>query len=130
MADKLKILNMQAGKEMDALIAKHAMKARHWENGAASDYDGEYPMYSDWDDGAFWYEDADGGYLWTPSQNLADTWEVVEKLRAKPTEFAFEITTIPVMFKGYRVSIGAYHSVIAETLPLAICRAALLATLE
>lgn len=129
------ISNMPAGKQIDALIAREVMKAHYWENGETSDYNGEYPMYSDWDDGVFYYTSADEGYLWTPSDHIADAWDVVEKMLEFEKDVAGHdqiiITRTDDCTKWYvefRKPCWEYGE--AETFSLAVCRAALLAVME
>ena len=99
------ILNMPAGREMDALIAKFVMKVD-------SPHD-----------------------VCKFSTDIADAWTVVEKMKSK--HFRIYYKSVP-FHKDDKEPIGWMCSVSgfefmpehADTAPLAICRAALLAVME
>lgn len=105
------ILRMPAGKELDALIAEKVMgwrKVRWLGTYDWRDKDGDHP-YS-----------VNG---WTPSTDSQKACDVVDKLG--PASFS--------SYKyndGFGVCLDSDFTVKAETLPLAICRAALLAVSE
>ena len=117
------ILAMEAGNELDALVATEVMG---WER---KDY-GYTIVYWEEND-----EDVHMVELWKPSTDIADAWKVVEKMVDK--YFMVDVTAV----KG-----GQYECVITseeptihndyelyelgETAPLAICRVALLAVME
>jgi hypothetical protein len=62
------------------------------------------------------------------STDIADAWQVVEKMRTSPWKW-YEIAHRPIgCMVNFTGNIG--DNVYAETAPLAICKAALLATLE
>jgi hypothetical protein len=66
--------------------------------------------------------------IWKPSQDIRDAWEVVEKLSGKS---AFvEVTLYDCGHVSCKLHPFKYIYVEADTAPLAICRAALLTTLE
>lgn len=110
------ILKMEAGRELDALVAKDVM--------------GWHKLDGNWKDNI--WEKADGHIKgdWHPSEDISAAWEVVTKIRSM----------------GWGVDISWFHEFIycalhkpdsviikqanAETAPLAICRAALLAVME
>lgn len=114
------ILNMEAGREMDALVAEKVMGWREY----------DYKFYSSW-------EIAEGVFRrmseFQPSIDIASAWEVVEKIR---TTIIHGLPVCPNIV--YHHSIPAWHCELfnnmwmrqadADTAPLAICRAALLAT--
>lgn len=127
------ILKMPSGKGIDALVAGDVMGAIHWENGETKDYNGEYPMYSDWDEGVFLYSDADDGYLWTPSENLMDAWDLVEKLRTLGfhVRLEYQDNARATFFSRRMTEYGPEPTgASAKNIPLAICRAALLTVTE
>jgi hypothetical protein len=126
------ILNLEAGQEIDELVAIQVMKwhietteygHKHWNDGkgyicGVATYDG--------------YEDGEDFHIlhWNPSQSIK--WasdEVLEKIKDKI--FGIFWRDIPSV-DGWTVCLSPYSSdsgalpVFGETLPLAICRAALL----
>ena len=115
------ILSMEAGPEMNALVAEKAMGESYPDRFA-------HPK---------WWSlryDHIGHEIWVAmpfSENIAAAWEVVEKLREE--NIAILITT---MGPRHEVMSNTIINQIngpacwAETAPLAICRAALLAMLE
>jgi hypothetical protein len=139
------ILNMPAGREMNALIAEKVTgwKAIH----AEYKCNGEY----------FFRCDACGGYghgncygngdgaiqikcgeytvccdeaeMPAYSTDISAAWEVVEKMKADGWEFYFEWKDEPwALFENDECLLDKYAD--ADTVPLAICKAALLMTLE
>jgi hypothetical protein len=138
------IERMPAGRELDALIAEKVMGFK-WRTSKHSGYRylfppghrsnlftdsiGNEPLYGDWDDCVPAY-----------STDIAAAWQVVEKLCADAHNFSFDsgafgpgsdwqnkIDKWTVCFDDYTtVEVHSY----APTMPLAICRAALLATLQ
>src|SRR5512139_113235 len=92
------ILNMPAGREMDALIAEKVMG---WHKGKYHFYDGTSinEVVSDWLDSEGHYkcgigtedgfEDNEDFHLlrWHPSESILWAWEVVEKLSVKGVQF-------------------------------------------
>lgn len=71
---------------------------------------------------------------WSPSTDIAAAWEVVEKMRAAKWFFHCDLDDGPDLVMFYR-TVGDYGkepdsaAVEAKSMPLAICRAALLTTL-
>jgi hypothetical protein len=125
------ILNMPAGKPINALMASKVIGANYWRNGTTSDYDGEYPMYSDWEEDIFYYTDPEGGWLWIPSTDLPDAWDIIKKMSDKGFNMRLEVQgkNARVTFWSKRMTKWGPEpvSASADTVPLAICRAALLA---
>jgi len=125
------ILKMEAGREMDALIAREVMG---WKKIVLGSY-------------GYWVEeDGSGAYTtkhqvgdWCPSEDIAAAWQVVEKMRQEYRFELFEYTT-PEDGRHYRARFyrpratmfcsevsfvaSAYYPAVA------ICRAALLAVME
>jgi len=121
------ILNMPAGREIDALVAEKVMG---WH--LATDKDGwkkwvdEYDCFMrgmKQDDSPFSEDDEDFNLLhWHPSESILWAWEVVEKL-------AFYQIITKANGAGYSARVNSIRCE-APTAPLAICRAALLAVME
>lgn len=117
------ILNMPAGKEMDALIAEKIFKFGDIQE-FVSDFSGQ--TFSGWID------DTNKSIIrpefWKPSENIETAWEVVNKtslfnvcvLYGSDSDQRWVIIITKPEFGEVEI--------IAETAPLAICRAALLAT--
>ena len=142
------ILNMPAGRQLDALIAEKVMG---WE-AIRVDYFGEdsSPRQNELEewmakneldsigdyfidvDKNFWVEDND----WQPSTDIHAAWEVVEKMRNNKYEPCVNgecWTPIEHRMGLWQADFqngGPCHSARADTAPLAICRAALLAAME
>ena len=119
------IMNMEAGRELDALVAEHVMGWK-WEDGRGTG-------------GPSYWEGATGEFCaeFEPSTDWAAAGEVVDALtkrRAPSNRLGVCLNCPP--HGGWSVDIWAYDDhwrVWVEDddeLPLAICRAALLATLE
>ena len=107
------ILNMQAGREMDALIAEKVM-------GFEVIGDGKVVLFKDND---YAYLVPDLGGQWSPSADISAAWQVVEK-------FAYyKIERLGKMHNVYIENDDNIRTGISqeESLSLAICRAALLA---
>jgi hypothetical protein len=112
------ILNMSAGKEMDALIAQDLMGWIYydgWNHPLANEVQGELPSYS---------------------TDIAAAWEVVKKIGENKhrqwylcTNFSAEFGNqiYAEIFERMDESEFTICSATAETAPLAICRAALIA---
>ncbi len=119
------VLSMPAGREMDALVAEKVMG---WNLSLSKDIwckDGE--CLRDTDD-------------WSPSIDIAAAWELVEKFAHNhrnnlAVEMGFSHFSL-VAYPGgeWFCSLGlndcVAHSAKAETAPLVICRASLIAILE
>lgn len=122
---KNEILNMPAGREMDILVAEKVM-------GWTRKYVGEFGNQI-WDSpsqGAY-LEDAIPNY----STDIASAWEVVEKM--KEEGFQFVIGTSELFGKPVRYFVEfkkegtafSHNRVYTDTVPLAVCRAAMLPAL-
>jgi len=162
------ILNMPAGREMDALVAEKVMewqRIRNWHGQPIADgwvgfWDGEWIV---------WIErplsdEEDQSKPWQPSTDIAAAWKVVEKVDLMIIPIAVyssaaawdepKILPIKIWWAALRtfsdpsiyLPIEEYDKewegwvnlidqsitldMVAETAPLAICRAALLAVME
>lgn len=116
---KDEILKMEAGRELDALVADRVMGwkstgGRHlaWEKG----------------NGLITWEDSSWGNGFRPSTEIYAAWEVVEKFFRKGTQ------TLIIGCRGRAFSFRCYWNgnrgeAIADSAPLAICRAALMAVM-
>ena len=119
------ILNMRAGREMDALIAEKVMQ--HWVKR-------DVIM---WQEGIKRKEEYSEGFttLAHYSTDIADAWTVVEKMKSK--HFRMYYKSAPFQKDdneplGWTCSMSGFEFMPehADTAPLAICRAALLAVME
>jgi hypothetical protein len=133
------ILNMPAGEEIDKLIAEKVMG---WhiqeEKGGRNqwlDSDGHYQHMVSRYDG---YEDAEDfeTICWHPSESILWAWEVVEFLRRRfwsTNIVCWDFSDKWVITCEHRTGHGEPKKTLyadAETAPLAICRAALLAVMD
>ena len=126
------ILSMEAGKEMDARIAEKVMK---WHVNIVHDYEGWYDEENGFQRSTsnYAFDDCDEEaniYEWHPSNDLNTAWEVVEKML---TIYPTNDVSLKSTCRGWLCTIdvgGAEFTRNAETAPLAICRAALLAVME
>lgn len=135
------ILNMEAGRDMDMLIAEKVMG---WHKGNYVFSSGKTIGECDDDwldaDGRFMcgiaregeYEDDEDFNLlhWHPSESILWAWEVVEKLISMKWEFYTERVGVLwwVLFENDCNILDRCAE--ADTAPLAICRASLLAVME
>lgn len=115
--DREQIEAMEATSEMDDLVAREVM--------------GWWPQYHPPAAGNAWFN-ADGFVckVFEPSDNLMDAWQVVEKMR-EHHDFLIRANCQRI-FKSeprYRAGFGDDSVADADTMPLSICRAALLSTL-
>jgi hypothetical protein len=128
------ILNMPAGREMDALVAEKVMGLYKYYPGIAMDLsgiDGKVERVNYW-----WCKDLHNPHntfveLKKYSVSISAAWEVVEKLKAGGWEFYLEWGTNPkpwVLFCHNPIEDISDSE--ADNITLAICRAALLAVLE
>lgn len=109
---KDEIMKLEAGQEINELVINHVMK---WALIHRGDFDYTY------NDGVY------GARInWSPSSEIADAWIVVEKMQSKG--FCFDADG-NALRKRFRFGVGQEIGE-AETAPLAICRAALLAIME
>lgn len=111
------ILNMPAGREMDALIAERVMGR-------------DVLLGSDW---YFPSPYGFGGHKSVPhySTDIGNAWEVVDEMQAARNYWAYTGSLSSycyAMFAGHQ-SQHEYRAE-ADKMPLAICRAALLAVME
>lgn len=126
---RIEIFQMEAGREMDALVAEKVMG---W-------IEKKYPMGR-----ALYWTDSDGHSqracieAWNPSTNISAAWEVIEKIEGGQREMlcnlihkGFGFTSL-IWEAELRECRGNHKYYIADatTAPLAICRAALLAVME
>ena len=126
------ILSMPAGRELDALVAERVMG---WDIHPVSPdpYEKELAWYSE--DGKLQC----GDEYWKPSENIADAFQVVEKMK----ELGYKVQrfgTGDLMGDKWQASFADVYRIVsykgdkgdfadADTLPLAISQAALLAVL-
>ena len=108
------ILNMPAGREMDALIAENVM-------GYQWGYKHAFSTLPTWSKNGIVVT------LGDYSTDISAAWEVVEKLRGKRV---MEISITKKSFWCTVYATGRNINEKADTAPLAICRAALLAVME
>lgn len=115
---KEQILNMPAGREIDALIAERVMGWTRSHRGARGTQFYDVPGWGVRSEGA----------IPDFSTKIAAAWLVVEKMTERDDGDCGLITTV----RGWSCEFGAASMKYAnaETAPLAICRAALLATME
>jgi len=109
---KAEILAMEAGAELDMLVAKNVMRWE-WHN-YWTDKNGRITAQADW----------------SPSLTIANAWEVAAKIMAAPGNFYFSLNCID---GDWRCCMGFANEgeaceakADAKTAELAICRAALL----
>jgi hypothetical protein len=107
------ILNMEAGREMDALVAEKVMGYER------------VPDIKPYGFGDAWLQHY--------STDIAAAWQVVGKL--ENNDFWWEASNVvpnsdPIVYEWKFVTVGRQGEACEFTAPLAICRAALLATLE
>jgi hypothetical protein len=134
--DRNEIMKMPAGKEIDRLLAI----TMGWPKiDKARDYDARMGIQWSYPSDGVWKFEPGLARLWTPSKEIHDAWEAVEILHNRygcdvSAELRRDIhanKTVGIC----RVQYGkvAYDNpdlllyVLAETVPLAICRAVLLA---
>jgi hypothetical protein len=129
MPTKDEIQNMPAGREMDALIAGKIMGYKKIVIGSISWWVKESPLAMSYQ---FMAECAD----YCPSQDIAAAWQVVEKIKGLCFEtqilmwdYSDKVTVCLFPRHGHEEFIPTL-TVHAETAPLAICRAALLAVMD
>lgn len=112
------ILNMPAGREMDALIAKKVM--------------GLQKCGDSFVDGLYWLPSGIPDYPPEYSSDMSAAWQVVESLRKRDyrifLSYARNIVTITLDHDNHHKDMDFWIE--AKTAPLAICRAALLAVME
>lgn len=128
------VLDIQAGKELDDLVAKNVM---NWHTKKISTVRGAITFYLDNED----YVNRPV-YNWNPSEDISDAWEVVDELSEHgwyleiKTNFPVDVTvSIRDSRSGTWDTQGLYDKWITKdcggkTVPLAICRAALLTVID
>ena len=118
---------MEAGPEMDALIATKVMG--YTRAVLPIHEDDNFPLYSLDDDGLYLFYSKSGGTIWSPSSYIDNAWEVVEKL-CQLFPNSFDLNNEGKYHWICSIHHGeAYHEHSADTAPLAICRAALKAVM-
>jgi hypothetical protein len=133
------ILNMPAGREMDALIAEKVMgECAHTLHNYAKDNRDDFGDYITWR--CRKCKKAFRGLAYSNrdivcehySTWIAAAWEVVEKMQGDwwKMEFLTGIHAAEFEKPNMKCEDQTYHEATADKMPLAICRAALLATLE
>ena len=120
---------MSAGLELDALLAEKVMGWRRFDNWSQA-MGMELPFFLVGESGVIVYCHPDLGKSWSPSKNMADAWDVVEKIE-KTLNFQIDNVGLEnndqrrwrVLFSraGDPISVVAD----ADTASLAIARAAL-----
>lgn len=131
------ILNMPAGREMDCEIAKHVLskeptlvkEIEGYLFGEKITLRGDFTVRREWVDAGDYTIPVDSGgtdRLPGYSTDIAAAWQVVENLKHKC--FYFEIDKTQKYFCLFCDDLD--YAVIADSAPLAICRAALLAVME
>ena len=121
---------MEAGRELDTLVAE---KVLGWRLLNSETYE---PVISDSErkdasnnDG--WHWEGRGGHSeaweWRPSSKIHDAWEVLEKMSEILDGQAISVCWGNYGDEGMGASVLTFydHSAVANTVPLAICRAAL-----
>ena len=117
--------------EIDRQIAEKVMGWYYWD--FELDYEGNYPMYTDRNgDRVIVYPCEYTSEWFTPSADIKDAWQVVEKIRGSYECKSHNGIIVMSDPDGWYVEFPepSWQENTAPTAPLAICRAALLATLE
>ena len=137
------IREMEAGRELDALVAEKVMKSHRWTE-TPPDYDGKHgsdkilmPKDLTWDEASPWLPPRGPiGHinLHHYSTDIAAAWEVVEKIHSRGwfADFCWRDDVCPgrvVWAIDFVTAAGKCVSADSESAPLAICRAALLAVM-
>lgn len=137
------IEKMEAGPEMDALVAEHVMGWTGWKRAEGDCLHGIPPNATG--------GDRHGTCVRSYSADIAAAWEVVERLTLLPQESKHYLETLVIETSGHSYAVGFKHQdydtgwdweigwpldsfadeegTQPHPLPLLICRAALLATL-
>ncbi len=121
--------DMSTGPELDALLAEKVMGWRRFDNWSQA-AGMQQPFFLVGEFGVMVYHHPDLGKSWSPSRNMADAWEVVEKIEKT---LNFQIDNVGLENKDqrrWRVLFGRSGDPIsvvadADSAPLAIARAAL-----
>jgi hypothetical protein len=124
-----KAYDMSAGPELDALLAEQVMRWRRFDNWSQA-AGMQQPFFLVGESGVVVYRHPDLGKSWSPSKNMADAWDVVERIEKTGN---FQIDNVGMENKDHRRwrvlfgRLGDPISVVADadTAPLAIARAAL-----
>jgi hypothetical protein len=128
------ILKLEAGREMDALIAHDVMGLKKIVIGGIGWWVKESPLEM-----SYQYMEKSGDF--EPSEDMNAAWQVVAKMREKGFDFFAEWVTENAVSRLNSLpwacfatddndSVFVDFTATAETMPLAICRAALLAVME
>lgn len=123
-----------AGRELDAMVAERVMGWRlsNYEAEAAAASDADYADAAI-NDGWEWEGRATRreAWQWRPSTDIADAWEVVEKMAADQPEWPHHGHYVCLHnstgLGKWECRVGSFAEAHADTAPLAICRAALAA---
>jgi hypothetical protein len=121
--------NMSAGPELDALLAEKVMGWRRFDNWSQT-MGMERPFFLVGESALIVYRHPDLGKSWSPSKNMADAWDLVEKIEKT---LNFQIDNVGLENKDqrrWRVLLGRSGDPIsvvadADTAPLVLSRAAL-----
>src|SRR5688500_14045184 len=118
---KAEILTMPAGIDMDRLI----MRLMPWpELDKAINYDARLgTAWANQDDG-IWKFEPGLAHLWTPSAEIHDAWDVVEQFYSMKLDKYSGGGEWRVYLVTQRYDKNVDANAIADTAPLAICRAA------
>ena len=136
------ILNMEAGRELDRLVAEKVMgwKLVNYETYMPAKTEADYADAAN-NDGWMWEGMAGDGeaWQWKPSTDISAAWQVWEKLRqsgewccldiGSDYDYCYRVTLIPSNFdEKYEGKHEPTVTIDGEgSAPLAICKAALLA---
>lgn len=134
------IMKLEAGRELDKLVAEHVMEWRIYEGAPAPAWMRETENGLEWV--GFWPDEPNeedygwsfgllGTAVFMPSTDIAAAWQVVEKLRNDGYSDYHEYGEDKTPWWLFMKPDGHYdYCAEAETDPLAICRAALLAVID
>ena len=149
------IQRLEAGRELDALVAEKVMKLNckkgiSWKSDLSAfggkgeiEFDSEFTIEREWvqeGDYVIVFDDGQLGIMPAYSTDIAAAWEVVEQLETMRPDILTDIHRIS--HNGERSGLqwaahmrviggeGKYIYELAETVPIAICRAALLAVMD
>lgn len=129
------MIELRAGRDLDALVAARVMG---WEPYSGGHYYGKNGHIE------VCLPGEDGHPAWSPSTSIVAAFEVVEKMRGRHSFALFMTPPMSSVLRGwlavfrhsvhppsfYEAGEDSHFSNIAETAPLAICRAALQAVQE
>lgn len=140
------ILGMEAGRELDCLVALKVMNyipaSHNWWLPKGGKFNCSIEEASEWlsekECGIEWSGKKYQGipiYMFNPSSNIETAWKVVKRLNLKYTfsvskGYSDEGWSCLFFWSDGSGDNSEYHIAYGQTAPLAICRAALLAVLE